>query len=274
MNKLLFLSLCFFSAAFMFYFIVMYYALADMPIEMMYNHMAMSPMDWSTSNLLGSILSISTYIMLYSLIPKITNFNSRWLTMLSKFSQTKVSSLCKSYSIVMAISLMVLINNTYSIYSYNWIPSTQAWVMLMLTTTFLLSIWTYMILDAGLKLFGTKIPLSWYIVNLSLWLFHNLSFVIRFISLPFRMMMNLVVGCFLVEFVKTLNTLTIMISLYELFVITVQSLVFIILCNMYYSEMIILPEWKHTSNHKSVIFPVKSFFLYSKHFLINLLTKI
>nr|YP_006702468.1 ATP synthase F0 subunit 6 [Trichuris discolor]AFK81041.1 ATP synthase F0 subunit 6 [Trichuris discolor] len=273
LNELLFLLMWFFLTAVSFYYIILYLNSVDLPIEMMYGHMAMTPMDWSTLSAIGSTMSIMSYILVYFFMPKTTNFNSRWLMLLSKFSQVNLPLMCKSYLVVMSISLFVLVNNIYSVFSYNWIPNTQAWVMLSITTTYLLSLWIYMILNAGLKLFGTKIPLSWYLINLSLWLFHNLSFFIRFISLPFRMMMNLIVGCFLAEFVKTLSMLTAFISLYELFVITVQSLVFIILCNMYYSEMIILPEWKHDPTHKPIFLPVKSFLGYIKYTLIQLLMK-
>nr|QXJ80291.1 ATP synthase membrane subunit 6 [Trichuris arvicolae] len=218
--------------------------------NMMYQHMNMSTMDWSTFYSITSSLSLIIYLMLYLYMPKKLNFNSRWFTFLKKFNGMNLLSKHKSYTIVMVISLLITINNLYSIMSFNWAPSTQYWFMLMISTMFLFSIWLTMIMRGGMKLFGQMVPMSWYLINFTIWMFHNLSFFIRFISLPFRMMMNLVVGCFIVEFVKSNFSMTSIISIYELFVITIQSIVFIILCNMYYVEMVIIPEWKqHQSNY-------------------------
>nr|YP_009186348.1 ATP synthase F0 subunit 6 [Trichuris muris]BAT21246.1 ATP synthase F0 subunit 6 [Trichuris muris] len=218
--------------------------------DMMYQHMSMSAMDWSTFYSVTSGLSLILYLLLYLYIPKKSNFNSRWFTLLKKVNGLNLSNKHQSYNIVMTTSLLIFINNFYSIMSFNWIPSTQYWFMLMITTMFLFAIWLTMIMQGGMKLFGQMVPMSWYLINFAIWMFHNLSFFIRFISLPFRMMMNLIVGCFLVEFAKSTFTMTSIVSIYELFVIAVQSIVFIILCNMYYVEMVITPEWKlHQSNY-------------------------
>uniref|UniRef100_A0A5S6R5V9 ATP synthase subunit a n=1 Tax=Trichuris muris TaxID=70415 RepID=A0A5S6R5V9_TRIMR len=182
-------------------------------------------------------MSLILYLLLYLYIPKKSNFNSRWFTLLKKVNGLNLSNKHQSYNIVMTTSLLIFINNFYSIMSFNWIPSTQYWFMLMITTMFLFAIWLTMIMQGGMKLFGQMVPMSWYLINFAIWMFHNLSFFIRFISLPFRMMMNLIVGCFLVEFAKSTFTMTSIVSIYELFVIAVQSIVFIILCNMYYVEM-------------------------------------
>nr|QRK25864.1 ATP synthase F0 subunit 6 [Trichuris sp. TMM5] len=215
--------------------------------KMMYNHMALSPMDWSSLTLLGTILSLALFYSLYYLLPINNCCMSRWDSLLNKMNGTSLSIKNKSYLIVTCMSIIVFFNNLYSIYSFNWMPSTQSWIMLLFTTMFLSSIWIHMVMTGGMKLFGQKIPISWYLINLCLWLFHNLSFIIRFISLPFRMMMNLMVGCFLVEFGKSSFSTNSLISMYEMFVITVQTLVFILLMNMYYSEMMMMPEWKHIS---------------------------
>nr|BAV82910.1 ATP synthase F0 subunit 6 [Trichuris trichiura] len=211
----------------------------------MYDHMALSPMDWGSLTLLGTIFSLTLFYTLYYLLP-INNYHmSRWDNLLNKVNGINLLVKNKSYLIITCTSIVILFNNMYSIYSFNWMPSTQSWVMLFFTTMFLSSIWIYMMMAGGMKLFGQKIPISWYLINLCLWLFHNLSFFIRFISLPFRMMMNLMVGCFLVEFGKSNLSATSLISMYEMFVVTVQTLVFILLMNMYYSEMMMMPEWKH-----------------------------
>nr|QXJ80343.1 ATP synthase membrane subunit 6 [Trichuris sp. ETH232] len=218
--------------------------------NMMYEHMSMSTMDWSTSYLITSWLSLVFFLLLYMYIPKKSYFNSRWFMLLEKVNGMNISNKHQSYAIVTTISLLIFINNMYSIMSFNWIPSTQYWFMLVITTMFLFAIWLTMIMQGGMKLFGHMVPMSWYIINFTIWMFHNLSFFIRFISLPFRMMMNLIVGCFIVEFAKSNVTMTSIISIYELFVITIQSLVFIILCNMYYVEMVMIPEWKcHQSDY-------------------------
>nr|YP_006234085.1 ATP synthase F0 subunit 6 [Trichuris suis]ACY09662.1 ATP synthase F0 subunit 6 [Trichuris suis] len=225
----------------------------DNTFEMMYEHMAMSPMDWQAKNMLAMFISLATFFTLYLLFPAQTTYNSRWAVMLNKFSGMNLSLSHKSYMMVMCSGMLIYISNLYSIYSFNWIPSTQSWLIVLITTMFLLSLWLAMLFSGGMKLFGTKVPMSWYMINLSIWLFHNLSFLIRFISLPFRMMMNLIVGCFLVEFIKSLTSGTSMIAIYELFVITVQTLVFLILLNMYYTEMTMLPEWKHSQPTYSFI---------------------
>nr|QRK25877.1 ATP synthase F0 subunit 6 [Trichuris trichiura] len=216
--------------------------------KMMYDHMVLSPMDWSSLTLLGTISSLILFGLLYYFL--FTNYNNcmlRWNILLNKVTGINLLTSNKSYLIVTCTSIIVFLNNLYSIYSFNWSPSTQSWIMLLLTTMFLLTMWTNMVFTAGMKLFGQKVPISWYLINLSLWAFHNLSFFIRFISLPFRMMMNLMVGCFLVEFGKSSFPANSLISVYEMFVITVQTLVFILLMNMYYSEMTMTPEWKHIS---------------------------
>nr|QXJ80330.1 ATP synthase membrane subunit 6 [Trichuris sp. LO613] len=216
--------------------------------HMMYPHMSMSTMDWSSINYLSSAVSVLIMLIIYFFLPKQSYFFSRWQMFLLKFNGKSLFKMSKSYFVVMVMTVMVLINNMYAVFSYNWAPNTQYWFLTILTSMFLLSIWTYMIMMGGVKLFGSMVPMSWYIINFTIWMFHNLSFFIRFISLPFRMMMNLIVGCFLVEFAKSLISITSLVSIYELFVITVQSLVFIILCNMYYVEMMILPEWKHNTS--------------------------
>nr|UZH44211.1 ATP synthase F0 subunit 6 [Trichuris trichiura] len=215
--------------------------------SIMYDHMALSPMDWSSLTLLGTVFSLTLFYMLYYLMPTSNYYMSRWYSLLNKANGINLLIKNKSYLIITCTSIIILFNNMYSIYSFNWMPSTQSWMMLFFTTMFLSSIWIYMMMAGGMKLFGQKIPISWYLINLCLWLFHNLSFFIRFISLPFRMMMNLMVGCFLVEFGKSNLSATSLISMYEMFVVTVQTLVFILLMNMYYSEMMMMPEWKHIS---------------------------
>nr|AGH27507.1 ATP synthase F0 subunit 6 [Trichuris sp. GHL-2013] len=216
--------------------------------EMMYSHMALSPMDWSSLTWVGVAISLSCYWSLYYLLtPASSNPFARWNNLLNKVAGSDLPSSNKSYMIVAWASTIILLNNLYSIFSFNWMPSAQPWVMLTLTTVYLVSTWSNMVLTAGTKLFGHKIPISWYLINLFLWLFHNLSFFIRFVSLPFRMMMNLMVGCFLMEFGKFNYSTSCLISLYETFVVTVQTLVFILLMNMYYSEMTMTPEWKSNS---------------------------
>nr|QXJ80304.1 ATP synthase membrane subunit 6 [Trichuris sp. 2 ARS-2017] len=231
--------------------LMLYYFWIDNPTKIMmvvsngmYENMGMTTMDWSSSYIFLSILSLIMYPITYMYLPKRLNFNSRWSSFLVKTSGSNLSASHSSYLIVTSISFLIIINNMFSVLSFNWVPSTQYWFMLIITTLYLLSIWLTMIMYGGIKLFGYKMPMSWYMINFTIWMFHNLSFFIRFISLPFRMMMNLIVGCFLVEFVKSNSYMTSFISIYELFVITVQTIVFIILCNMYYVEMMVIPEWK------------------------------
>nr|YP_010692528.1 ATP synthase F0 subunit 6 [Aonchotheca putorii]WBV76984.1 ATP synthase F0 subunit 6 [Aonchotheca putorii] len=218
--------------------------------DMMYPHMELSGMMWNTMKNVNSVMSLVYFIVLLLLIPKMAFFKTRWNWILNKFMYISMLSSLNFYSLIGCMSLLVFIINFYSLFSFNWVPFSQSWLILIMTTMFLLTVWMYMIFTGGMKLFGEKIPISWYILNFMLWFFHNLSFFIRFISLPFRMMMNLIVGMFLVDFSKSLNILTSFISIYEIFVMMVQTLVFIILSNMYYTEMIILPEWKvHKSSY-------------------------
>lgn len=218
--------------------------------NIIYQHISIRTIDWRTFYSITSGLSLIIYLILYLYVPKKLNFNSRWFTFLKKFNGTNLSSNHERYTIVIVIRLLIAINNLYRIISFNWAPSTQYWFILMITTMFLFSIWLTIIIYGGIKLFGQIVPIRWYFINFTIWIFHNLRFFIRFISLPFRMIINLIVGCFLVEFVKSNFRITSFIRIYELFVITVQSIVFIILCNMYYVEIMIIPEWKqHQSNY-------------------------
>lgn len=212
-----------------------------------YDHIALRPMDWNSLTLLGTVFSLTLFYTLYYLLP-INNYHiSRWDNLLNKINGINLLIKNKSYLIITCTSIVILFNNIYRIYSFNWMPRTQSWVILFFTTIFLSSIWIYIIIAGGIKLFGQKIPISWYLINLCLWLFHNLRFFIRFISLPFRIIINLIVGCFLVEFSKSNLSVTSLIRMYEIFVVTVQTLVFILLINIYYREIMIIPEWKHIS---------------------------
>nr|UAX03899.1 ATP synthase F0 subunit 6 [Pseudocapillaria tomentosa] len=238
--------------------------------HMMYPHMELSGMMWNSYSMLNSSMSLIYFMMLLVLIPKISFFNSRWDWIMNKFMYLKYLNNLNVYTLISMMSILVFLINFYSLFSFNWVPFSQSWLILIMTTMYLLSIWMYMIFSGGFKLFGEKIPLSWMMLNFMLWFFHNLSFFIRFISLPFRMMMNLIVGMFLVDFSKSLLFLTSFISVYEVFVMLIQTLVFIILANMYYTEMIILPEWKsHKTNYNfNMNMKVKPLFKVIKNFFI------
>nr|YP_010132838.1 ATP synthase F0 subunit 6 [Eucoleus annulatus]QWC93303.1 ATP synthase F0 subunit 6 [Eucoleus annulatus] len=219
--------------------------------EMMNSEIELMPLTWNSNNRFNAFMSLTLFIFLIFFMSKNQLYCSRWTQMLKKFTGLNYTNIYKEYMVIFSLCFIILLINFYSLFSFNWIPTTQNWFILIITTIFLLSIWLKMIMSGGLKLFGEKIPISWYILNFMIWCFHNLSYMIRFISLPFRMMMNLIVGMFLTDFVKLKLSFMSLISLYETFVMLVQSMVFIILANMYYSEMIMIPEWKsHPLNYK------------------------
>nr|QCL17200.1 ATP synthase F0 subunit 6 [Capillaria sp. cat-2018] len=244
--------------------------------DMMYPHMELSPMMWNSNNLLNMVMSLLIYIILIMMIPKFNYFDSRWDSMLKKIVSFNFNNLYKEYAIVSSLCLIIFLLNFYSLFSFNWVPNTQNWFILIITTMFLFSIWLKMMFSGGMKIFGEKIPISWYLLNFMLWFFHNLSFFIRFISLPFRMMMNLIVGMFLVDFAKSFLSLTSFVSIYEVFVMLVQTMVFIILANMYYSEMVMLPEWKtHKSTYNlNLNIKLSPWLSLLKLYIINLFSKL
>nr|YP_009110078.1 ATP synthase F0 subunit 6 [Trichinella nelsoni]AIW57015.1 ATP synthase F0 subunit 6 [Trichinella nelsoni] len=215
------------------------------------NHMTMSSLDWSNPTPLMSTLSILLITLTILLTPTNTFWKTRWYNTMKKLTNFNLSNQNDSYMMTSSILYIVMLSNLISLFSYNWIINSQWWAILLTTTLYLLSLWSSMLLNSGLKTFGMNTPLGWMMINMSLWAFHNMSYAIRFVSLPFRMMMNLIVGVFLTEFAKSNIMSTILISLYEIFVMLVQTTVFIILANMYYSEMTMKPEWMtHTKTHK------------------------
>nr|ATV98827.1 ATP synthase F0 subunit 6 [Trichinella patagoniensis] len=221
------------------------------------NYMTMSSLDWSNPTPLMSTFSILLIILTILLTPTNTFWKTRWYNTMKKLTNSNLNNQNNSYTMTSSILYIMTLSNLISLLSYNWIINSQWWIILLMTTLYLLSLWSSMLLNSGLKTFGTNTPLSWMMINMSLWAFHNMSYAIRFVSLPFRMMMNLIVGVFLTEFAKSNTINTTLISLYEIFVMLVQTTVFIILANMYYSEMAMKPEWMtHTKTHKSI--PKKS----------------
>nr|AIW56950.1 ATP synthase F0 subunit 6 [Trichinella pseudospiralis] len=217
------------------------------------SYMAMSSLDWSNPTLLMSTLSMLLTITTILLLPANTLWKTRWSNIMQKLTNLNLNNQNNSYMTTSNILNIMMLSNLISMFSYNWIINSQWWIILLTTTLYLLSLWVTMLLNSGLKTFGKNAPLSWALINMSLWMFHNMSYAIRFISLPFRMMMNLIVGVFLTEFAKSNTTSTILISLYEIFVMLVQTTVFTILANMYYSEMMTTPEWvTHTKAHKPI----------------------
>lgn len=238
--------------------------------HIIYPHIELSGIIWNSYRILNSSISLIYFIILLVLIPKISFFNSRWDWIINKFIYLKHLNNLNVYTLIRIIRILVFLINFYSLFSFNWIPFRQRWLILIMTTIYLLRIWIYIIFSGGFKLFGEKIPLRWITLNFILWFFHNLRFFIRFISLPFRMIINLIVGMFLVDFSKSLLFLTRFIRVYEVFVILIQTLVFIILANMYYTEIIILPEWKsHKTNYNfNINIKVKPLFNVIKNFFI------
>nr|YP_009110104.1 ATP synthase F0 subunit 6 [Trichinella zimbabwensis]AIW57081.1 ATP synthase F0 subunit 6 [Trichinella zimbabwensis] len=221
----------------------------------MYNYMTMSNLDWSNPTPLMSTFSVLLTITAIMLLPTNTLWNNtRWSNAMEKLANSDLCNQNNSYSTTFNILYIMMLSNLISLFSYNWIINSQWWVILLTTTLYLLSLWSGMLLNSGLKMFGKNAPLSWTLINMSLWMFHNMSYAIRFISLPFRMMMNLIVGTFLMEFAKSSTTNTALISMYETFVMLVQTTVFTILTNMYYSEMTMAPEWIiHTKTYKPIL---------------------
>nr|YP_009110091.1 ATP synthase F0 subunit 6 [Trichinella papuae]AIW57028.1 ATP synthase F0 subunit 6 [Trichinella papuae] len=220
----------------------------------MYNYMAMSNLDWSSPTPLMSTFSVLLTITAILLLPTNTLWNTRWSNTMEKLANSDLCNQNNSYTTTFNILHIMMLSNLISLFSYNWIINSQWWVILLTTTLYLLSLWSGMLLNSGFKVFGKNAPLSWTLINMSLWMFHNMSYAIRFISLPFRMMMNLIVGTFLMEFAKSSTMNTALISMYETFVMLVQTTVFTILMNMYYSEMTMAPEWiTHTKTYKPIL---------------------
>nr|YP_009110039.1 ATP synthase F0 subunit 6 [Trichinella britovi]AIW56977.1 ATP synthase F0 subunit 6 [Trichinella britovi] len=219
----------------------------------MNNYMAMSSLDWSNPTPLTSTSSILLIILAILLMPTNTFWKTRWHNTMKKLTNSNLNNQNNSYTMTSNILHIMTLSNLISLFSYNWIINSQWWIILLTTTLYLFSLWSSMLLNSGLKTFGMNTPLGWMMINMSLWAFHNMSYAIRFVSLPFRMMMNLIVGVFLTEFAKSNIMNTTLISLYEIFVMLVQTTVFIILANMYYSEMVTKPEWMtHTKTYKPI----------------------
>lgn len=233
-----------FRVLLLFWIIFIWFTITNNPDEIIFRHIELSPIIWNSNQIINAIISLILYIFLILLVPKNNFFNSRWDSILTKITRFNFNNIYKEYSIVSSMCFLIFLLNFYSLFSFNWIPNTQNWFILIITTIFLFSIWLKIILSGGMKIFGEKIPIRWYILNFILWCFHNLRFFIRFISLPFRIIINLIVGIFLVDFAKSTIPLVRAVRIYEIFVIAVQTMVFIILANIYYSEIIILPEWK------------------------------
>nr|YP_009110065.1 ATP synthase F0 subunit 6 [Trichinella nativa]AIW57003.1 ATP synthase F0 subunit 6 [Trichinella nativa] len=220
----------------------------------MNNYMTMSSLDWSNPTPLMSMPSILLIILAILLMPTNTFWKTRWYNIMKKLTNFNLNNRNNSYTMTSNILHIMTLSNLISLFSYNWIINSQWWIILLMTTLYLLSLWSSMLLNSGFKTFGMNTPLGWMMINMSLWAFHNMSYAIRFVSLPFRMMMNLIVGVFLTEFAKSNIMNTTLISLYEIFVMLVQTTVFIILANMYYSEMAMKPEWMtHTKTYKPTL---------------------
>nr|NP_077261.1 ATP synthase F0 subunit 6 [Trichinella spiralis]AAK12901.1 ATP synthase F0 subunit 6 [Trichinella spiralis]ADB78098.1 ATP synthase F0 subunit 6 [Trichinella spiralis]ADD60484.1 ATP synthase F0 subunit 6 [Trichinella spiralis]ADD60487.1 ATP synthase F0 subunit 6 [Trichinella spiralis]ADD60490.1 ATP synthase F0 subunit 6 [Trichinella spiralis] len=241
-------------------------------LSMNNNYMAMSGLDSSNPIPLTSTLSILLIILAILLMPIDTFWKTRWYNTMKKLTNSNLNNQNNSYTMTSNMLHIMMLSNLISLLSYNWIINSQWWTISLMTTLYLLSLWSSMLLNSGLKTFGKNTPLGWMMINMSLWMFHNMSYAIRFVSLPFRMMMNLIVGVFLTEFAKSNIMSTTLISLYEIFVMLVQTTVFIILANMYYSEMTMSPEWMtHTKTHKSLKKPTQNYITLTKNTLIMMM---